>query len=102
MIELVTTIIGWNVPSSANFMNGIIALIIPLAGVGLFAGIPTAFGMRGDLVVTMALIGMTVGSVLGTLTLTLSGGGSTGSIPFALVMLSGTMLVLWLWRGQGR
>ena len=94
-----TTIIGWNFPNAATFGNGLMALILPIAGVGLFAGIPIALGTRGDFVVTMTLIGLTIGSVLGTLTTTLTGPSSSGLIPFGLIVESGLFLVLWMWKG---
>ena len=95
-ITTTTTVTGWLIPDSAHFNNGIGALLFPLIGVGLFTSFPLILGYRGDLVVTMALVGLTIGSVMGMLSLT---GSSNSVIPFALPVVAGADLLLWLWKG---
>ena len=95
---ITTTIIGWNVPNATNLGNGIVALILPFTVMAMFAGIPLLFEQRGDSIVTMALTGFTIGSVAGMLSLTAV---SATIIPFAMVIVSGIFLVIWLWKGAG-
>lgn len=96
-----TTVIGWNVPSGTTFGNGLQTLIFPLIGMGLFVMFPLAFDRKGDFVVTMALLGMLVGSIFGMLTITLSGVGSTGVIPFGVLVVAAIQFVVWMWKGGG-
>ena len=96
-----STVIGWNVPSGTTFSNGLEVLVFPLVMMGLFVAIPIAFDRKGDFVVTMALLGMLVGSIFGMLTITLTGAGSTGVIPFGVLVTSGILFGVWMWRGGG-
>lgn len=91
-----TTIIGWNFPNGTTFNNGMFGLILPLAGVGLFAGIPIALDYRGDFIVTMTLIGLLVGSLLGMLSMNAN---NPTLIPFGLVVEAGVFFGLWMWKG---
>ena len=95
-ITTTTTVTGWLVPDSTHFNNGIGALLFPLVGIGLFTSFPLILGYRGDLVVTMALVGLTIGSIMGMLSLT---GSSNSVIPFALPVVAAADLLLWLWQG---
>lgn len=99
MMELVTTttttIIGWNVPSGPTFSNGLLFLVMPLATMGLFAGLPMLFEQKGDIIVTLALIGFAIGTIAGLLSLTSS---NTTAYPFAVAVISVFLLIVWLWK----
>lgn len=90
-----TTIIGWNVPSGTTFSNGVLFLLMPLATMGLFAGFPMLFEQRGDIIVTLSLVGFAVGSVAGLLSLTAS---NTTAYPFAIPVIAVFLLIMWLWK----
>ena len=94
-----TTVIGWNVPNGTTFNNGLEILLFPLITMGLFVALPMVLGRKGDFVVTMALLGMLVGSIFGMLTITLSGVGSTGVIPFGVTVTSAVLFGVWMWKG---
>lgn len=96
VITTTTTIIGWNVPSGATFGNGLIALILPMVTMPMFAAFPLMFDQRGDIIVTMALVGFTAGALIGMLGTQLA--VNPTSIPFAMVILSGLLLGVWIWR----
>jgi hypothetical protein len=90
------TITGWNVPSGTTFGHGLVVLLLPMATMALFAGLPLMVEQRGPIVVTMALIGLTIGSVIGMMSLTATG---PTDISFGFVVVSGLSLILWLWKG---
>jgi hypothetical protein len=90
------TITGWNVPSGTTFQHGLIVLILPMATMALFAGLPLMVEQRGPIVVTMGLIGLTIGSVIGMMSLTATG---PTDISFGFVVVSSLFLILWLWKG---
>lgn len=94
---LTTTITGWNIPSANTLSIGLIPLLLPLATMGIFAGIPLALEQRGSFVVTMAFAGLLIGSILGMLSLN---GSNPGLITFALPVTIGIFLVLHLWKGE--
>jgi len=96
-----STIIGWNFPNGTTLNNGLEILIFPLVVMGVFVALPLAFQRKGDFVVTMALLGMLVGSLFGLLTITLSGTGSNGVIPFGVAVETGLLFALWMWKGGG-
>lgn len=91
-----TTVTGWNVPSGTTFQHGLVALVLPMATMSLFASLPMIVDQRGPIVVTMALIGLTLGSIIGMMSLTATG---ATDISFGFVVVSGLFLVLWLWKG---
>ena len=99
LLATTTTVIGWNVPNGTTFNNGLEILLFPLIVMGLFVALPIALNRKGDFVVTMALLGMLVGSIFGTLTITLTGTGSTGVIPFGVIVASAILFVVWMWKG---
>lgn len=94
-VATTTTVIGWNVPSGTTFNNGLLFLIMPLAVMGLFAGFPMLFEQRGDIIVTLALIGFSIGSIAGLLSLTAS---NTTAYPFAIPIIAVLLLIFWIWR----
>ena len=67
--------------------------------VGLFAGMGRILGLEGDLGVTLVLIGLTTGGLMGILALGNSTAGNL--IPFALIIVPGVDLLLWVWKGGG-
>ena len=95
-----TTIIGWLAPDGAHFNSGIPVLMWAMLGVALFTIVGRAMDLHGDVVVTLALLGLVLGSLMGMLSL----GNSTigNSLPFALPVVAGADLVLWLWQGGGK
>ena len=97
-ITTTTTITGWNVPNGTTFQHGLVVLILPLATMGLFAGLPLIVDQRGSIVVLMALIGLTLGGIIGMMSLSAV---ATTDISFGFVVVSGLYLFLWLWKGQG-
>lgn len=92
-----TTIIGWNVPNATTFGHGLIELILPLAGMGLFASFPLMVEQKGSMVVTMSLIGLLAGNLLGMMSLSAT---DPTDISFAFPIVAGMFLVLWLWKGN--
>jgi hypothetical protein len=94
-ITTTQTITGWNVPSATTFNHGIIFLMMPLLTMGLFAGFPMLFDQKGDIIVTTALVGFTIGAVAGMLSLS---SVAATDIPFAIVIISAFLLVVWVWK----
>ncbi|MDE1824341.1 MAG: hypothetical protein KGH74_03510 [Candidatus Micrarchaeota archaeon] len=90
-----TTITGWNFPNATTFNNGLGALIFPMVGMGIFVSIPVLLDRKGDFVVTMALLGMVIGSVFGMLTLA----GSSGTVPFGILVTNALLFFIWVWKG---
>lgn len=93
---LTVTITGWLAPDAVHLGNGLFALIYPFVGIGLFSGMAFGLGERGDILVTTTLLGQLVGSLLAMLSVTSSG---TNAIPFAMLLIPGFSLALWLWEG---
>lgn len=97
-ITTTTTLTGWNVPNGTTFGHGLVVLILPLATMGLFAGLPLMVDQRGPIVVLMALIGLTLGGIIGMMSLS---SVAATDVSFGFVVVSGLYLFLWLWKGQG-
>jgi hypothetical protein len=92
------TVTGWLVPDGTHFNNGIGALLFPIIGVGLFAGMGKVLDLEGDFGVTLILAGLTVGGAIGMLQI---GASSSNVLPFALVVVPGVDLLVWMWKGGG-
>ena len=91
-----TTIIGWLVPDGAHWNNGIAAMLFPIIGVALFSIMARLLDQPGDMVVTFSLVGLTMGALVGMLSINAS---SSNVIPFAMPVVAAIDLVLWLWQG---
>ena len=96
--NVTSTVTGWLFPDGTHWNNGIGALIFPIMGVGLFAGMGRVLDLEGSFSVTLILAGLTVGGLLSMLSLNAS---STNVIPFALVIVPGIDLLIWIWKGGG-
>lgn len=94
---ITSTIIATNFPDVTHVGNAIIPLAVPL----LFAAILSMFAMiagrKGDFFVTLFLLGLFIGSIFGAL---IAPGNSHGQIPFAEIVVTGTVFILWLWQGS--
>lgn len=97
-LSTTTAITGWLFPDAAHWNNGFGALLFPIVGVGLFAGMGRIVGLTGDFSVTLILAGLTVGGLLAMLSLNAS---TNNVLPFALVLVPGVDLVIWMWKGNG-
>ena len=95
-----TSVTGFLAPDGAHFNVGVSVLVWALLGVGLFTIMARVLDLHGDVIVTLALVGLVFGSLFGMLSL----GNSTvgNSLPFALPVVAGVDLILWLWQGSGK
>ena len=93
-----STVTGWLVPDGTHFNNAIGALLFPIIGVGMLAGMGRVIGLEGDFGVTLVLAGLTIGGLVSMLSLNAN---SSNVLPFALVVVPGADLLIWQWKGGG-
>ena len=94
-----STITGWNVPDMTHLTYSLFPLILPLGMAAFFVSFAMYFKTKGDFVVTLLLIGLSIGSTFGMLG---SGGpgSSTANIPIAQTILTWFITALWIWQGS--
>ena len=91
-----STITGWLVPDAAHLTAGVPIFLFAILFTGFFAMVGRLMGMERQ-IATFALMGLFAGSLLGVLSL---GNSTAGNItPFALPVISGIDLLLFIWMG---
>jgi hypothetical protein len=90
------SITGWLVPDAAHFNAGIPVLIFCLLGMAFVAMLGRIVGLNRN-TPTLALLGLLIGSMIGLLSL---GNSTAGNFtPFALPIMAGADLALYVWMG---
>jgi hypothetical protein len=90
------TVTGWLVPDAAHFNAGIPVLIFCLLGMSFVAMMGRIVGLEKN-TPTLALLGLFIGSMIGLLSL---GNSTSGNFtPFAVPIMAGADLALYIWMG---
>jgi hypothetical protein len=76
----------------------LLPLMMPLGGVGLMVWIAKFLKVEGDIVVYPVLLGLLMGAVGADLSVGNASGGTTATVPFAMIVVAGILLFLWWWN----
>jgi hypothetical protein len=95
-LGMIYSITGWLVPDAAHFNAGIPVLIFCLLGMAFVAMMGRIVGLERN-TPTLALLGLLIGSMIGLLSL---GNSTSGNFtPFAVPIMAGADLALYVWMG---
>lgn len=93
------TYYGYNFPTATQLSAGIFPIIIPMILAGLFSIFYVAFRNKGDFVVTLVLLGLSIGCLWDMLSTGAPLLSATGTIPLAVSVSMWLITGLWIYQG---